>query len=714
MSSNSGVRPFGYAEGIALHQLARLYGVQTVYYDITGQLRRASPESMVAVLRALGAAMETLSDAPAALRERHQALWQRVIEPVTVAWGGGPTTIRLRLPQSVAERTLACNLDLEIGETQSWTVDLTQLPASRQQDVAGARYTVKHLSLPGPLPLGYHRLTLTVNSEQHESLIISAPTTAYTRAPADRIWGVFLPLYALQSERSWGSGDFSDLESLMEWIAGLGGGIVSTLPLQTAFLDDQPFEPSPYSPASRLFWNEFYLDITRVPEFELCQDAQAIASSRAAIDEINALRSQPLVDYQRQMALKRQVLTEMARCFFNASSERQAVFRRFVETHPYADDYARFRATVERQRAGWPVWPQPQRDGVLSAGDYDEDARRYHLYAQWLTHDQVETLAAKAHTRGVELYLDLPLGVHPDSYDVWRLRSSFAWGISGGAPPDTFFTKGQDWGFPPLNPEKMRQDGYRYFRDCLQHHLSVAGILRLDHVMGLHRLFWVPNGMEAREGVYVYYPAEELYAILCLESYKHQSLIVGEDLGTVPSYVRPAMARHGIYGMYVMQYELRMDPNYAVRTAPASSVASLNTHDMPTFTAFWRGLDIDDRIAMGLLDDAGAHDEWQRRDELKRALASYLQQEGALPEFSLDEAAVIRAALRFLSSGPAQVVLVNVEDLWNETQPQNTPGTWRERPNWRRKARYSLESMREMPEVVNTLQEIDRLRRRQG
>jgi 4-alpha-glucanotransferase len=273
------------------------------------------------------------------------------------------------------------------------------------------------------------------------------------------------------------------------------------------------------------------------------------------------------------------------------------------------------------------------------------------------------------------------------------------------------FTNGQNWGFPPLHPEAIRTQHYRYCIAYLQHQLRHTGLLRIDHVMGLHRLFWVPKGYEARHGVYVQYAAEELYAILSLESHRHQVRLVGENLGTVPAYVNTAMARHRLRQMYVLQYELTPTVPQALRAVPAQVVASLNTHDMSPFAAYWQGLDIADRQAQGLVNARQARQQQRQRQHLLQALQDFLQRHGWLPETPTSEvSAVLRACLGWLSASPAEVVLINLEDLWLETQPQNFPGTHEERPNWQAKARYSLDTLRTMPSIVALLQEMHRLR----
>jgi len=636
-----------------------------------------------------------------------------VIEPVVVAWNGESLPVEIRLPLSASDANLKCHLKLETGKHLRWDWHGADFEVLKAANVEGRPYVVKQLTLPNQLPWGYHRLTLELAGRQEESTIVSCPHNTYTPPVEleDRSFGVFLPLHALHSENSWGSGDFSDLQTLIAWAAGIGGRVVATLPLLATFLD-RLSEPSPYLPASRLLWNEFYLDINAVPELQECRSAQALLGSSSFQNELRALRNSHLIDYQRQMALKRQVLKELCRSLFAEASNRLEELHRFTEEDPLVEDYARFRAACENHRNSWRFWPQPLREGTLTERDYDEESKRYHLYVQWLAHQQIESVSEEAREKGVQLYLDLPLGVHPDGYDVWREREIFMPDISAGAPPDAVFTKGQNWRFPPLHPEKIREQGYRYIIACLRHHLRCASILRIDHVMGLHRLFCIPKGLEAEHGVYVRYQAEELYAILALESHRHKAIIVGEDLGTVPSYVRPAMRRHDLHRMYVMHYELASDLRRGLPPVSSNSVASLNTHDMPPFAAFWQGLDIEERRRIGLLDKAGVKEEKNRLLSMKRALVTFLQDRDWLQGAENDIAAVLKACLSFLAASQARIVLINLEDLWLETHPQNIPSTRKEYPNWRRRAQYTFEQFCQLPQVVDTLLTVNELRKR--
>lgn len=689
-----------------LRLLARLHGVQTSYRNMRWEHQAARPEALIAVLRSLGAPVSSLDDLPGALLERRRALWVRPLEPVIVAWDGACSfDVRLAAPGSDAEAI--CRVSLEGGGERRWRDDLSVRPARRAAEVDGVRYVSKRIAVPAALPHGYHRLEIEIGGARAESLVVSAPARAHGLGDR-RAWGVFLPLYALRSERNWGAGDFTDLAALQAWTGALGGAVVGTLPFLATFLDE-PCDYGPYTPASRLFWNEFYLDLERAPEFAASPRARELHGSAGVRREIESLRAADRVDYRRLMALKRRVLEEMARHLFSSPSARLEALRRFMTRNPNVGDYACFRAAGEKHRAVWERWPEGPRSGVLRPGDYDEEASRYHAYVQWLADEQVGALAEAAADSRLGLYLDLPLGVHRGSYDVWRERDAFVLDASGGAPPDSMFTGGQDWGVSPLHPEVNRRQGYRYVLAYLRHQMRCAGLVRIDHVMGLHRLFWIPRGMSSADGVYVRTPAHELYAIVSLESHRHRCAVVGENLGIVPWYVETTLRRHGIQTMYVMQYALSPDPNATPQAVPDDTIASLNTHDVVPFEGFRRGLDIDDRLALGLLREDQARVAHEAREAAVRSLAAFLEREGLLAH-GADERAILRAALLYLARGPARVALVNLEDLWLETHPQNVPGTWQERPNWIRKARLSLEEFREDAFVLETLRAIDRMR----
>jgi len=693
-----------------LNALATAHGVQLGYTDVEGRRRTASREALLAVLRCIGAPVEKAADLPGAIRERRHSLWQRVTEPVVVAWDGEPVEIVLRLASSESARRLRCRVFLEAGEGRTHVFKPRDLPVVERASVGGVPMTARSLRLPGPWPVGHHRIGIERRGELHETLVLRAPRRAWEQGRADRGWGVFAPLYALHSARSQGSGDLADLEALGAWVSGLGGNALTTLPLLSAFLGE-PCEPSPYAPVSRRFWNELYLDLAAVPELRDVPGARRLIGSPGFRRETLRLRSGERMDYRAAMALKRRVLEKLSEAFFDKQGSRRAAFERFRSETPDLEKYARFRAAVEKRECSWRLWPSRMRDGTLRRGDYAERAARYHEYVQWLVSDQLGGVAASARSRELVLGLDLPLGVHPDGFDVWREPDLFAERVSAGAPPDDFFPLGQDWGFPPIRPDRSREQGHRHLLECLRGHMRFAGALRIDHVMNLHRLFWVPSGFPAAEGVYVRYPAEELHALICLESVRHRCAVVGEDLGTVPAYVRSAMERHGFLRSYALQSALPPDSRGRPAPVPASSVAGLNTHDMPTFAGFWRGLDIRDRVELGLLDPTRLAREHDRRRHRRDALVGELRSRGHLRDKSRGAGAVLRGSLDFLAESPARTVLVNLEDLWLERRPQNVPGTTIERPNWRRKTSPTMETFIGMTRVRRLLKSVDRHRR---
>jgi 4-alpha-glucanotransferase len=685
----------------ALKELARLYGIQTAYHGIRNRRHTASAEALLETLRVLGAPLDSLEDVPRALRERRLAKWKRVVEPVTLAWDGRPPPIGLRVPASASNGKVRCLLSLESGEVREPIFDLSTIAIADQLELEGETYVRKEIALPEKLPLGYHTLQC---GDSWSTLILSAPTLAYAPIEGEaREWGIFLPLYSLHSQRSWGAGDFSDLESLLEWTAELGGRYVGTLPMSATFLEE-PFEPSPYSPVSRLFWNEIFVDPRRTPELGGNAEARALVESSEIQRQIEAARNEPLVDYRRLVTLKRRALERLSRDFPNFTDH--AALRRFKESKP-VEDYAEFRAAQERHPEPWPEWPRPLRDGTLTPKDYDERAKHYHLFVQWTAEQQVQELERRAERSNVGLYLDLPLGVHPHGYDVWRHQKLFALGAQVGAPPDPVFTTGQKWGFPPLHPETIRESGYRYAIAYLRHQMRQARLLRIDHVMGLHRLFWIPKGIDARDGVYVAYRAEEQYALLSLESHRNQTGIVGENLGIVPAFVNQTMSRHGLYGMYVLQYSISPKTTPPVKKVPRHTVASLNTHDTPPFEGFLRGDDIQQQRAALAIDEEDFTEKALARVQAEEALKALARENSIESKAPVD---ILLGCLSFLASGPARLVLVNLEDLWRERSSQNVPGFPGLNPNWRRKARLALEDFSSSKEIRGILTAINSLR----
>lgn len=643
-----------------MRRLARAWGIQTSYVDVDRRRRHANPDVLLAVLRELGAPVVEHADVPDALREHEDAGTGPHLEPVHVAWDGALPPLRGRLPH-VAVR---CRLELETGAVHEWSGAL-------HERANGNEKADWRTGLPRTVPFGYHRLELCAGSAAFETSIISAPRRAYD-LPEARAWGLFLPLYAFRSARGDGS-DYAALGALARWTHERGGSLFGTLPLLATFLAE-PFEPSPYAPASRLFWNDFYIDVDRLP------GAHPDPRLDAARRELAQCADADVVDYRRIAALKRRIIDDAAQRFFGGPCDSRR------EPDAITRDYARFRAVCDRRRQGWHDWPDRLRSGDIRDGDFGPRDEQYHLYAAWVAERQLAEISGRPPRRAAALYLDLPLGVHRDGFDSWRWPRLFASGASAGAPPDTFFPGGQDWGFAPVEPRALRADGYRYFRDCLRHHARFAGALRLDHVMSLERLFWIPRGFAPDQGVYVRYPLDEMMAVLTLESVRHRTAIVGEDLGTVSRSLRTAMGRHGLYRMFVLQFEATPGDESPPRGIPRFAVASLNTHDMPPFAAWRRGGRDDVDPAQGEAS-AGAH----ARVAAERGVT--------------ETKTALGRALDGLAASRARCVILNLEDLWLETRPQNMPGSPSEQ-NWRHRARLTFDEIRGDPDIGRQVERI--------
>ncbi|MBN1630324.1 MAG: 4-alpha-glucanotransferase [Thermoleophilia bacterium] len=686
-----------------LAEAALLWGLQTDYRDWKGNVQTASAGALTDVLRALGVdlggspgageGMEAGGDPKGeqrlrrAVELRKKQLNDRLVEPVLVAWDGV-------LPASASQPAGVHHAGFSgpAGRTDEQrpvrlTLVLEGGSEDRRETTWGGMWRGR--LWPECLPFGYHRMLVEVGSQTAEAHVISAPRRCWRPGDAappgaaaarsepagsalGREWGLFAPLYGLRSERDRGAGDLAELQWLQERVDACGGGAVATLPLLASFLD-RPFEPSPYRPVSRLFWNEFYLAVERIAEWGDCAEAHRQGGEAALQEEVGRLRAVGRVDYAGVMRVKRRLLEALCRCFFDrAGSERREAFVLFVRTQPEALAYASFRARVERGDSGGPAAPDATWAALSGLGERE----RYHLYCQWQMEEQLSRLSG--------LFLDLPVGVHPQGFDVDRWPDLFAPEMSVGAPPDSYFPWGQDWTSPPLDPQKAREQGHAYFARCLRHHMRHASYLRVDHVMSLHRLYWVPQGREPTDGVYVTYPAEELYAVLALESHRHGVRAAGEDLGMVPRGVRAAMRRHGLLGTWVLQGALKPRARRVIEPPPRHAVAYLGTHDMFPLAGFFRGDDIAAREMRGGLDEAEARRLRAARLRLIARLTEFLTHETGT-QVTESPADILRALLLYLGASPAAMVVVNLNDLLLETEPQNVPGTAGADANWTKK-----------------------------
>lgn len=669
----------------ALVELAEHHGITTQFHDIDGRLQRASTDALLGLLARLGAPLSHPDGADNALQAARAANDKRMVEPVTVNWVPERASIELTLPGSGGQERAELSITLDGGETRELALPLADLAPS----ASGQHRAL--LTLP-ELPLGRHRVELRIGPSRGQTWLLCAPERAFPSR--GRSFGIFAPTYGVRAHGQ-GSGTYSDLTALLNFASHHQAGFVGTLPLLPVYLQGH-HDPSPYAPISRLFWNEFYLDLPALAAAQGCDSAADLIADYRAVDLQQARSTERLIDYRPLAERHHRALLELSRHFFRTQSPERERLQRFVAANPEVEHYAHFRVAMERHPGSFHEWPEAWRKELAGHLNVDAAEVQCQIYAQWRAHEQLFELARQARDKNCGLYLDLPVGTHPNGYDAFAHRDSFLPDAAAGAPPDPFFSGGQNWGFAPLHPDKIREDGYAYVQACLRHHMQVAQILRIDHVMGLHRIFCIPNGARSGDGAYVRFRQEELYALALLESERHRCTLIGEDLGTVPEGVREAMEQHGLLRMYVTQFSLA-ESHPVVQEPPAQALASLNTHDMPPFAAFARGLDIDDRVALGLLTPEQAQGEHQARSRLLGAVRA------ALHSPADDDGALLQRLLFALADSPCPHVMVSLEDLWLEKAAQNVPGTQFERPNWRRRLAHALDTLDQQPDIMARL-----------
>ncbi|MFJ2786210.1 4-alpha-glucanotransferase [Streptomyces sp. NPDC093249] len=651
---------------MTLARLAARHGVATAHSPSEGVTVPVPEATVVAVLGALGVDAATPEEVAAALEAAERADRERLLPPTLVRWRDAePVHPPADLPHGT--RLRVTTEDGAVVTGRDWE----------------------------RLPPGVH----TVEAQAPDGRTATATlivSPARVPAPRHRSYGLLVQLYSLLSTRSWGMGDLGDLRELATWAGRVhGAGFIQVNPLH-AGVPGAPSDPSPYRPSSRRFPDPVHLRIEEVPEYALVgperrEELDGILAEAAELRERVLTKGAP-VDRDAVWEAKRRAL-ELVVADVDLGPGRRADFHAFLAARGRAlEDHATYQALAERHGPHWRSWPEALRDPRTAGTAVREDpalAARvdFHCRLAWLTDRQLAAAAEAAREAGMAVGIvhDLAVGVHPEGSDTWARRGDFATGMSIGAPPDAFNARGQDWGLPPWRPDALAATGYAPYRGLLRELLRHAGALRIDHVMGLFRLWWVPEGREPTEGTYVRYDADAMLAVLVLEAHRAGALVIGEDLGTVEPGVREELAGRGVFGTSVLWFERdwagggRPLPRDAWRTA---CVATATTHDLPPTAARLSGDHVTLRHRLGLLTgdlereravDAAETAEW----------LGLFQRLGLLPEGPGEEEAEIVAVHRFLLDTPARMVGVWLPDAVGDRRPQNLPGTWDEYPNWR-------------------------------
>ncbi|MGE0357413.1 MAG: malto-oligosyltrehalose synthase [Burkholderiales bacterium] len=713
-----------------LVRLCASHGIATHYHDIWGTRHEVPETGLHALLSLFGVDATTPESAARAEQAVRTAQWEQCVAPaIAIGESTSPWRASLRLPAALA--SLRWRIEEESGRIHEGGCEAAALGETGFERIGGRDFAQRELDLAVALPAGYHRLRL-LDGERvlGESLVIAAPPRCYwpeALAGGARVWGPSVQLYALRSERNWGIGDFGDLGRLVEDWAALGAGIVGLNPLHALF-PPVPGHASPYSPSSRERLNVLYLDVEAIEDSRECEAAQRLVRSAPFQARLAALRESPLVDYEAVAAAKYEVLAHLHAAFrenhLGRDTARAREFRDYQAKGGLAlRRHALFEALHAEFHAadpvswGWRHWPgdcrDPDPENVARLASARLERVEYQEYLQWQAERQLARVAARCGELGLVpgLYLDLAVSVDGAGSDTWSDPGVYALEASVGAPPDEFNPKGQDWGLPPLRPDRLRAEGYASLRRALAANMREAGALRIDHVMGLMRLFWNPRGAGAGEGGYVHYAFDELLAIVALESHRNRCLVIGEDLGTVPDEVRAGLARIGVLSYRLLYFERANDG--AFRPAadyPAEALVAVSTHDLATLAGWWEGRDLAVRRELGLFPANSTYEKQlvDRAQERVRLMLA-LEHAGLLPEGTVVDPAGSQALTEalgeavhaFVASTPSRVMMVQLEDALGATAQANLPGTTSEHPNWRRKLPRTLEAMRGLPRVAS-------------
>ena len=724
-------------DGHLLDELASRLGIDSHYYDIFGTQHVVSQTTKQAILAAMGVQALTRDQLVRALTDHQEEARQQPCDPVAVYRLGEECNWLFRMPVEEGEsRTLSIEWSIcdEAGAHLFSEKSCPNLDAADRYMCDGHPYWTFKLPVPRSLGIGYYDLAAIGRSTSHEvcgSLrLIIVPTRCYNLPALEagrRLWGLSLQLYELQSSQNWGVGDFGDLLQWVDWAAkDLGADIIGLNPLH-ALKNTRPYHISPYSPDSRFSLNVLYIDVQAIPEFLESTDAQQAVEDDEFRVCVEALRKSDRVEYEHVAAAKRKILelvfaTFEARHFrpedngFVPCTQRGEAFERYLQDQGDGlESFALFQSLAETfaQQTPpllvWQEWPEPYRHvGSPVCAEFLVSHRyliRFHQYLQWVTHQQLQRVYDRTRVLGmpIGLYHDLALGSDRGGSDAWIFQSVLALGADCGCPPDAFAPEGQNWGLPPINPHALRRTGYRMFIELLRSNLKHGGAIRLDHVMALFRLFWIPRGLPPSAGAYVQYPWEDLLGILALESVRHRAVIVGEDLGTVPDFVREKLGAAGILSYRVFYFERGHDGEWKPPDQyPQHALAVVATHDLPTLAGFWTGEDLAVRDRLGFYQDEEAYRQAREaRHRDKAAVLRALQREGIWSSSKLEADVLSQPLSRklteaihaFVARAPSSLMLVTLEDLIGDATQINLPGTLDSYPNWSHKVPLMLENV---------------------
>lgn len=729
-----------------LSELIAFNGIETQFNDAWGNATEVTEANQLALLSAMGYPVHDEAATRQELLERQLDFWQQLIAPVSVQEQADSWQLDIQVPLALANMSFTLSLNTEQGADQStaqapeqhWQLVPVEGELTQVTVLDGEEYHQYQHQFEMALPAGYHQLTFTLADTElsvTQQLIIT-PGQCFQPAAfnTQKQWGSAIQLYALRSARNWGIGDFTDLKTLISYLAKQGADFIGLNPIH-ALYPAMPDSASPYSPSSRRWLNVIYLDVAAMPGFTECAPVQQLVNSADFTGRLQAQRAADWVDYPAVMGLKLPVLKQLYQWFVqNASAQLQENFASFkqqggasLQQLALYDALHSYLYQQDSQHWGWPNWPEQYRDidseAVQQFAAEHSSELEFYCYLQFMAQQQLAEAQQLAKDSGMllGLYRDLAVGVSEASTEIWANPELYCRDASVGAPPDPLGPAGQNWGLPPMKPYQLYQQAYQPLIELFRSNMQHAGALRIDHVMALLRLWWVPkSAANAGGGAYVYYPIMDLLGILALESQRQQAVIIGEDLGTVPEGIRELLQQFGIYSYRVFFFETAPDGGYiSPAHYPEQAMATLSTHDLPTLIGFWHCEDLKLGQQLGLYqDEAVLQQLYQQRHVSKQRILDSLHGHNRLPQDyprSVDHLAMDRtlnyAMQQHLAAGAQQLLCLQIEDWLEMTQPVNVPGTSNEYPNWRRKLSAELEQWTKNTAISDLLQSLTTLRK---
>jgi 4-alpha-glucanotransferase len=668
----------------SLVELARRYGVAIEYEDWTGRHSVVADSTLIAVLDALGVSAATEDERTDALAAHDRDYWERALPSTIIGRSGVASSFWVHVTHG---DSVGLWLRLEDGSVRT---GLRQLENNRAPyDLGGRLVGEATFELPADLPLGYHQLHLQIGGADMSTLVIVSPASLElpARLGPSRAWGLATQLYSVCSQRSWGIGDLTDLTDIAVWAASQhGAGFVLVNPLHAA-APTPPMEPSPYLPTSRRFINPLYLRVEAIDEFAYVRQRGSIRKLRLEVQGL--AKKAKLIDRDAAWKAKRAALESVYKVERSAGRELAYAAYRQREGRSL-DDFATWCALAEQYGNDWHQWPEelqhPSSPSVAEFVTKHAKAVDFHRWLQWELDDQLTAAQATAVQAGMELGImhDLAVGVDPNGADAWALQDVLALGVTAGAPPDEFNQLGQDWSQPPWRPDQLVERAYEPFRALVNAVLRHAGGVRIDHIIGLFRLWWIPKGAPPTEGTYVRYDHEAMIGVVALEAHRAGAVLVGEDLGTVEPWVRDYLRERGLFGTSILWFEA--DRDGAGGPLPAEKwreycLSAVTTHDLPPTPGYLAGEHVRLREQLGLLTRPAA-EELAADQAQQGAWLGELRRVGLLGDDpSVDE--IVLALHRYLGRTPSKLLALSLADAVGELRTQNQPGTTDEYPNWR-------------------------------